>query len=199
MQPLFSLVILLAEFCKSSLVQEWLKFTLKSNISNVKVDLSAVFYSIWRLLQYLTSNWRQLGENTANQSTLTFNSSRTVKNQTMVLFWLLIGLKFREFWYINLYVLKKKVFYLYRVWACDVMKSLQWNEAYTKKVYDGFWNFRTQANIFQWIIFSYNFLLIVMNCDKRNPLKFLENHTKTFYSYKNNEKSQKITYGYYFI
>ena len=83
----------------------------------------------------------------------------------MVLFWLLIGLKFREFWYINLYVLKKKVFYLYRVWACDVMKSLQWNEAYTKKVYDGFWNFRTQANIFQWKIFSYNFLLIVMNCD----------------------------------
>ena len=32
----------------------------------------------------------------------------------MVLFWLLIGLKFREFWYINHYVLKKKVFYLIR-------------------------------------------------------------------------------------
>ena len=99
-------------------------FSTVRELLNAKVDLSAVFYSIWRLLQYPTSNWRQLGENTANLSTLTFNSSRTVKNQTMVLFWLLTGLKFHEFWYINHYVLKKKIFHLIRGWTCDVMKPL---------------------------------------------------------------------------
>ena len=54
-----------------------------------------------------------------------FNSSRTVENQTMVLFWLLIGLKFRVIWYINHYVLKKKVFHLIRGYNSDVMKPLQ--------------------------------------------------------------------------
>ena len=47
---------------------------------------------------YLTSrdfNRRQLGENTADRSSSGLNSFRTVKNQTMVLFWLLIGMKFR--------------------------------------------------------------------------------------------------------
>ena len=122
--------------------------------------------SISRRMQYMIFNWRQLGENTADPSTLSFNSSRKVENQTMVLFWLLTGLKFWKFWYINHYVLKKKVFYLYRVWACDVMKSLQWNGAYTKKVYDGFWNFRTQANIFQWKIFSYHFWQIGLRYDQ---------------------------------
>ena len=80
--------------------------------------------SISRRMQYLIFNWRQLGENTADQSTSGSNSSRAVENQTMVLFWLLIGLKFHEFWYINHHVLKKKVFHLIRGWTCDVMKPL---------------------------------------------------------------------------
>ena len=62
---------------------------------NPEDDRSAVF-SLSHV--YLTSrdfNWRQLGENTADQSSSGLNSFRTVKNQTMVLFWLLIGMKFR--------------------------------------------------------------------------------------------------------
>ena len=128
-------------------------FSTVTELFDVEVDVFTMFV-------YLTSNWRQLVENIVDP---TFNSSRTVENQTMVLFWLLIGLKFREFWYINLYVLKKKVFYLYRVWACDVMKSLQWNEAYTKKVYDRFWNFRTQFSviIFGKLVWDTNSLIYV--------------------------------------
>ena len=80
---------------------------------------------ISRRMQYLIFNWRQLGENTADQSTSGSNSSRAAENQTMVLFWLLTGLKFRVFWYINHYVLKKKVFHLIRGYTSEVMKPLQ--------------------------------------------------------------------------
>ena len=78
-----------------------------------------------RIYNYLIFNWRQLSENTPDLSTSTFNSFRTVENQTMVLFWLLTGLKFHAFWYINHYVLKKKVFHLIRGCTSDVMKPLQ--------------------------------------------------------------------------
>ena len=65
-------------------------------------------------MQYLIFNWRQLGENIADPSTSTSNSSRTVENHTIVLFWLLTGLKFWIDLYIFGYVLKKKFFRLIR-------------------------------------------------------------------------------------
>ena len=81
--------------------------------------------SISRRVRYLVFNWRQLVENTTGRSPLTLNSSRTVENQPIVLFWLLTGVKFPVDWYIGFFILKKKNFQLIRGGPCYVMKLLQ--------------------------------------------------------------------------
>ena len=75
-------------------------FSTARELFDPEIDRFAVFSPNWRQLKIRYFMRREM-DNTVKMSTSTFNSSRTVENQTMVLFWLSTGLKFQTFWYIN--------------------------------------------------------------------------------------------------